>query len=95
MTTTVDQLNATVIGRVQGVSFRYYTRREASSLDLAGWVRNEADGSVLVFAEGDMTKLKKLLSYLHSGPAGAIVEQVQFSWFKGPAECGNFEIRWL
>jgi len=91
----VDRLNATVIGRVQGVCFRYYTRREAADLGLAGWVRNERDGSVLVIAEGEMTQLKKLLSYLHDGPAGAIVERVQFTWSEGPPECGEFEIRWI
>ena len=35
-----------VTGRVQGVSFRYFTEQAASFLKLAGWVRNVPDGSV-------------------------------------------------
>ncbi|HKI60293.1 MAG TPA: acylphosphatase, partial [Mariprofundaceae bacterium] len=33
-------------GRVQGVSFRYYTLQEANRLGIDGWVRNCEDGSV-------------------------------------------------
>jgi acylphosphatase len=95
MVAIVDQLTATVTGRVQGVSFRYYTRREAVNLGLTGWVRNERDGSVLVVAEGDASQLEKLLTYLHAGPLSAKVEQVIAEWSEGPAKCRDFEIRWL
>ncbi len=54
MSSDVDRFKVTVYGRVQGVSFRYYTRREATNRGLTGWVRNEMDGSVKVVAEGDM-----------------------------------------
>lgn len=33
-------------GRVQGVGFRYLTRRAADLIGVTGWVRNERDGSV-------------------------------------------------
>ena len=59
MSAIVDQLRVNVGGRVQGVSFRYYTRREAVTLGLTGWVRNESDGSVLVVAEGDIVLYAK------------------------------------
>ncbi|MGB3714152.1 MAG: acylphosphatase [Candidatus Promineifilaceae bacterium] len=95
MSVIVDQLRACVSGRVQGVSFRYYTRREAVSLGLTGWVRNERDGSVLVVAEGDVVKLEKLLTFLHDGPPAAIVDRVSAEWSKGPSTFGEFEIRWL
>ena len=41
-----------VTGQVQGVSFRWYAAREATRLALAGWIRNEPDGSVRAHAEG-------------------------------------------
>jgi acylphosphatase len=95
MSAIVNQLRANVSGRVQGVSYRYYTRREAVTLGLTGWVRNEPDGSVVVVAEGDIAKLERLLTYLHYGPPAAIVERVSADWSKGPSEFGEFEIRWL
>ena len=41
-----------VRGRVQGVGFRWFVEREAQMLGIAGWVRNNADGAVEVFAQG-------------------------------------------
>ena len=47
-----ERLEATVRGRVQGVGFRYFVVRRAMQLDLAGWVANAADGTVVCVAEG-------------------------------------------
>ena len=46
-------VQARVSGRVQGVSFRWYTQERARQLGVTGWVRNDPDGSVLVHAEGE------------------------------------------
>ena len=40
------------IGRVQGVGFRYLTRRAADLIGVIGWVRNERDGSVILEIQG-------------------------------------------
>jgi hypothetical protein len=47
-----QRVEATVYGRVQGVSFRYYTQQKARQLGLTGWVANHPDGSVRLVAEG-------------------------------------------
>jgi acylphosphatase len=66
-----------VIGRVQGVFYRASTRTEAKRLGLRGWVRNEADGSVRLVAEGSREALDALVRWCHQGPAGARVDHVE------------------
>jgi acylphosphatase len=70
------RIHVVVRGRVQGVGFRWFVQQAASSLDLAGWVRNGSDGSVEVEAEGSVTELGKLRAILGDGPSGARVESV-------------------
>jgi len=57
-----------VRGRVQGVGFRWFVEREAHTLGIAGWVRNNADGSVEVLAMGTRDQLAGLRSRLQQGP---------------------------
>lgn len=65
-----------VRGRVQGVSFRAATRREAQRLDLHGHAVNQVDGSVEVVAEGRAEALRELADWLHRGPPLARVNAV-------------------
>lgn len=66
-----------VRGRVQGVGFRWNARKEARRLGLAGWVRNEDDGSVLVVARGEAGELDAFEGWLAEGPAAARVDAVE------------------
>ncbi len=83
---------AVVFGRVQGVFFRMFVLREARALGLCGRVRNLADGSVEVNAEGERAKLEKLLARLRQGPPGAIVEDVTATWSEYLHEYDDFQI---
>jgi acylphosphatase len=62
-----------VEGRVQGVSFRYYTWQEANRLGVAGWIRNLRDGRVEAVYEGPRDAVEDLLSWTRHGPEGARV----------------------
>jgi len=66
-----------VRGRVQGVGFRWFVEREAHMLKIAGWVRNNHDGSVEVLAMGTRDQLSGLRSRLQQGPRAARVDDVQ------------------
>jgi acylphosphatase len=68
---------ARVRGRVQGVGFRYSAIQEARRLGIGGWVRNEANGDVEVWAEGPPEKLAAFLRWLNRGPSYAHVETVE------------------
>ena len=87
------RLEATVVGRVQGVGFRYHVLRTASDLDLRGWVANELDGSVHCRAEGPRPALEQLLDAMETGPTGAIVERVITAWGPASGTLGPFGIR--
>lgn len=69
-------IHARVSGRVQGVGFRYTCCHEARRLGLSGWVRNEPDGSVEVWAEGGAEKLDRFAQWLRRGPPGARVDSL-------------------
>lgn len=66
-----------VTGRVQGVSFRAFTQREARARGVSGWVENTPDGAVRGVAEGPADAVRALLAQLHRGPPGAAVAQVE------------------
>jgi acylphosphatase len=68
-----------VRGRVQGVGFRWFVEREAHMLGVAGWVRNNSDGSVEVLAIGSRDQLSGLRSRLRQGPRAARVDDVEES----------------
>jgi acylphosphatase len=68
-----------VRGRVQGVGFRWFVEREAHMLGIAGWVRNNHDGSVEVLAQGTRDQLSGLHSRLREGPRAARVDAVDVS----------------
>ena len=63
-------------GRVQGVGFRWFVQREASELNLRGWVRNTEDGDVEVVAAGEAGDLDELRASLRKGPRGSRVDRI-------------------
>jgi acylphosphatase len=69
-------VDLTVTGRVQGVSFRMYAEREAARLGVAGWVRNEPDGTVAIHAEGAADAIEAFVRWTYDGPSLAHVEHV-------------------
>lgn len=66
-----------VTGRVQGVWYRESCREVADRLGVAGSVRNRADGSVEVLAEGPPHEVEALVAWCRSGPPAAEVTGVE------------------
>jgi acylphosphatase len=69
-------LHFLIRGRVQGVGFRWFVHREASELDLRGWVRNTEDGDVEVVVSGTAEDISELRASLKKGPRGSRVDLV-------------------
>jgi acylphosphatase len=72
----LKRVRVRITGFVQGVGFRYEMRDRAGSLDLAGWVRNEPDGSVEAVFEGEPARVDSIVEWCRRGPRGAQVGQV-------------------
>lgn len=53
-----------VTGSVQGVGFRWTTKRLADGAGLDGWVRNNPDGSVSIAVEGEDKAIDRFLGEL-------------------------------
>ena len=87
------RLHLIVVGRVQGVGFRFSAYDEAKELALAGWVRNIASGEVEIIAEGSRENLQMLAAWAHLGPPSAYVTVVREEWPDFTGEFTEFRIR--
>jgi acylphosphatase len=72
----MPSLHLRIVGRVQGVGYRYALQHEAVRLRLTGWVRNRADGSVEALAQGPQPALDALTVWARRGPPAARVSDV-------------------
>ncbi len=88
------RVHVIVTGRVQGVSYRASTAREARRLGVAGWVRNLRDGSVELEAEGPGDRIAALLEWCARGPALAEVSQVSVDERAPTGADSTFAIRY-
>ena len=68
--------NLRIVGRVQGVGFRYSMERKARELGITGWVRNRLDGSVEAVIQGSAEKVQAMITWARRGPRNAVVTEV-------------------
>lgn len=87
------RLHARIEGRVQGVFYRASTQQRARELGLRGWVRNCADGTVELDAEGPRAACEKLLEYCREGPPAARVTSIEADWHDATGSHEDFRVR--
>ena len=86
-------LRMIVHGTVQGVGFRYHTLQQAQKLQILGYVRNLANGTVEILAEGPEKDLQTLLAWAKKGPQSARVTEVVCEDHSPQGQLTTFEIR--
>ena len=86
------RFRAYISGSVQGVFFRWETKKLAKQLGINGTVSNLRDGRVEVIAEGEVKKLKELLNFLDHGPKYAQVSNIEIKWYPFIDEFSSFQI---
>jgi len=83
-----------ISGRVQGVFFRYETKRIANRRRVSGWIRNLPDGRVEAVFEGEKSDVEEMIRFCHRGPPAAIVRDVKVFWEQPTGDLQGFQIRY-
>lgn len=81
-----------ISGRVQGVSFRWFTEHQARELKLTGWVRNLWDGRVEALFEGEAEAVRQAVAWCHQGEPPARVSSVEVTYAPATGEFKTFRI---
>ena len=66
-----------ISGRVQGVGFRYFTKKSAESLGVSGWVKNLRSGDVEAVLQGNLESVTEMMNRLETGPTTARVDEIE------------------
>jgi len=82
-----------VYGRVQRVGYRRFILDSAQELSLSGYVKNEKDGSVTIFVQGDETIIEKFIEIMKSPPPPAYVKSIDIREAKLRAAIKYFTIK--
>ena len=91
----MKKIRAIVLGKVQGVNFRMYTRQKAKQLGVCGYVSNLENGNVEIVATGENEQLDALIQWAKSGSPSAIVNSLEIEEITGNGEqFESFEIRY-
>lgn len=81
-----------ITGKVQGVWFRDFVKKNATILNLNGWVKNNPDGTVTVSIEGEKLIINKLIKQIHTGSPLSKVDNVKVSWLSFENKSNSFKI---
>ncbi|GAB6071942.1 acylphosphatase [Venenivibrio stagnispumantis] len=81
-------------GRVQGVGFRRFVKNKADEFGVKGFVRNLADGTVEVMAEGDEEVLKAFMEAIEEGPPLASVNGLRYEFLDKEGGYNEFKIEY-
>jgi len=81
-----------VKGVVQGVAFRYHTKKRAEALGIFGYVKNLSNGNVEIVASSNPENLKLFEEFLKTGPSSAIVSSVDKAKSDFDLQMSDFKI---
>jgi len=93
LSTDSKTIRLVIRGRVQGVSYRAWTKKQADRHGVAGWVRNRPDRTVEALFSGPAESVDALLAACRRGPFAARVDGIEVCEEAVPASITGFEIR--
>jgi acylphosphatase len=89
----MKKIKAIASGKVQGVSYRMYTRAQARQLGVSGYVRNLRNGDVEIVAAGEAEQVDALWQWAKSGSPSAVVDNLEAEVITDVEKFEGFEIR--
>jgi acylphosphatase len=90
---SAERMELRIVGRVQGVGFRWWAVRHADRMGVTGWVMNADDErTVELMAEGEPQTLDRLEALVRDGPPGARIERVEARRTAASGEFTRFSI---
>lgn len=81
-----------ISGRVQGVGFRHFTRKNAERLGVNGWVKNLRDGRVEAVFQGPEDKVMELIERCKDGPISSYVKDIEVRDSEDSKDHKSFEV---
>jgi len=88
------RVHIVISGKVHGVFFRDFAKKEADKLGLTGWVKNADNGTVELVAEGDKMQLRQLIMTCEKGSPLAKVEKIDYDWGEYTGKFDKFFINY-
>ena len=86
------QKHLVILGRVQGVGFRYWLQNIAIEKNIFGWVKNNISGSVEALIIGNEKEIKDIIKLCEKGPLSSKVDHVKVNEYKENYLKKNFDI---
>ena len=86
------KLTLIIMGRVQGVFYRASAKETADTLNIKGYAKNQADGTVKIEAEGESENLNVLMDWCRKGSQISRVEKIKETWAEYKNEFKEFKI---
>ena len=81
-----------ILGKVQGVGFRYWMQNLAIKNNISGWVKNKMSGDVEALIVGQEKEIRELIKLCEMGPGSAIVDRVQINDYDKDYSREGFDI---
>ena len=89
----VAKVHVIVSGKVQGVSYRHYTKQNASLNSISGWVKNNSDHTVAAVFQGDIEDVREMINWCWEGSPASTVEGVKVDNLESDQSFTGFEIK--
>lgn len=81
-----------VLGRVQGVGFRVFTKKKADELSVFGTVENMNNGNVFIVAMAEKEKLDRFIEFCKKGPISSKVKDITIEYIEESLSYSDFKI---